>query len=192
MGFIAKNNDSKDAHINQVRWSVNGNIFASCSKGGSIRLYDGRSMEVVNALHNAHGGKAVTSIQFSNNCKYLLSAGYDDVIRLIDLRVGKECNKYKNCKNEFKKGEICKNQACFSYNDEHIISYSNVSNRLFVYDTNSAQRITKFKEHTSGDSKNSITCVATSPTEPAFMCASSNDNKNRFYATIKEIPQYMD
>merc|ERR1712176_998594 len=62
--------------------------------------------------------------------------------------------------------------------------------RIFVYDTNSGQRIAEFKEHTAGDGGNRITFLATSPTEAAFMCASSNDNKNRFYATNKQIPQY--
>ena len=108
--------------------------------------------------------------------------------------MGKECINYKNYKNEQhtnNRGNVVKNQACFSYNDEHIVSYSHASNRIFVYDTNSGQRIAKFKDRTSGDNKDSvITYLATSPTEPAFMCASSNDNKNRFYATNKQIPEY--
>merc|ERR1711933_125714 len=103
-------------------------------------------------------------------------------------RVGKECMSYRNNKHE---GEVRYHRACFSYNDEHIVSYSNDSNRIFVYDMNSGQRITKFKDHTNGDSKNSITYLATSPTESAFMCASANDNKHRFFATIKQIPQYV-
>ena len=77
-------------------------------------------------------------------------------------------------------------QACLTYNDEHVVAYSNVANRVFVYDTNSGHRIANFKDHAT-DSKNTIDYIACSPTESAFMCSTSNDFKNRFYAPIKRI-----
>eukprot|EP01083_Nonionella_stella_P037853 103139_1 len=186
-GYIAhKNKDNNDYNINQIRWSLNGNIFASCSDGGDIRLYDGRSMNVVNILKKHHKSEAITSIRFSKDCKYLLSAGYDHTIRLCDLRVGKQCMQYKDCKS-VKENTWYKPSACFTYNDEHVLTYSNVMNRIFVYDTNSGHKIYKFKDYQGNDNKNGITCLVASPTEPAFTCATSNDNKSRFYATIKQM-----
>eukprot|EP01084_Bolivina_argentea_P275043 468952_1 len=196
-GYIANKNNNKDYNINQIRYSYGGgNIFASCSDGGDIRLYDGRSLCVVNTLKKFHKNQSITSIRFSKNCKYLLSYGADNIIRLCDLRVGKECMNYRNNKQINKNKNIKENkennnnlngQACFTYNDEHILCYSQISNRIFVYDTNSGHRISKFKDHISSNNDNYISYLATSPTEPAFMSASANDNKNRFYATIKQM-----
>ena len=113
---------------------------------------------------------------------------YDDVIRLTDLRMGRECQQYLQCRNrvDVKLDHPQQFQACFTYNDEHVVAYSNVANRIFVYDTNSGNRITNFKDHAT-DSRNTIDYIACSPTEPAFMCSTSNDHKNRFYAPIKRI-----
>merc|ERR1712083_619072 len=83
-------------------------------------------------------------------------------------------------------GEGTAVQASFSYNDEHVVASSNVANGIFVYDTNSGHRITNFKDHAT-DSRNTIDYIACSPIEPAFMCSSSGDRKNRFYAPIKRL-----
>ena len=174
-GYIGRKTDNNDYNINQVRWSLNGNFFVACTNSGDIRLYDGRSMEIVNRMNKMHNGLCITSLRLSSNDKYLLSAGYDDIIRLSDLRVGKQCMEYKGCKNN-KPHNI---QCNFTYNDEHIIAYSNINKRIYIYDTNTGQKIKSFKDN--------ITYLATSTTEPAFMCASTLNNKTRFYATIKQL-----
>ena len=186
-GFIARRNERDEVDINQVRWGLHGNVFASCSEGGDIRLYDGRTMDCVNTLRQYHCGRDVTSIRFNTDSKYLLSAGGDDVIRLTDLRMGRQCQQYLQCRNRVEAARPRPLfQAVFSYNDEHVVACSNVANRIFVYDTNSGHRITNFKDHAT-DSRNTIDYIAASPTEPAFMCSSSSDCMNRFYAPIKRL-----
>merc|ERR1711879_711022 len=143
-------------------------------------------MATVNTLRAVHCGQNVTSIRFNTDCKYLLSSGYDDVIRLTDLRMGRQCQQYTQCRNRNTQNPPQQFQACFTYNDEHVVACSNVANRIFVYDTNLGHRITNFKDHAT-DSKNTIDYIACSPTEPAFMCSSSGDRKNRFYAPIKRL-----
>mmetsp|Transcript_11254 Transcript_11254/g.18070 ORF Transcript_11254/g.18070 Transcript_11254/m.18070 type:complete len:543 (+) Transcript_11254:70-1698(+) len=190
-GYIAQQNDDSDFHINRIRCSLNGNVFAACTSGGDVRFYDGRSMKVVNVLKKWHRGKAVSSIEFSKDGKYLLSAGSDELIRLCDLRKGKQVRVYRGCSNESeseKEKQQFTVQACFTFDDAHVLAYSNGNNRIFVYDTNTAHRITKFKQHAGSDAakSNVITYLAASPTETAFMCGTA-DNKSRFYATIKHL-----
>jgi len=186
-GFIARDCAASDVDLNQVRWGTAGAVFASCSAGGDIRLYDGRTLSTLNTLRRAHSGRPVTSIRFSADCKYLLSSGYDDVLRLTDLRMGRECVRYRDCRNRVDAAQPQQFQGCFTFNDEHVVAYSNVANRIFVFDANSGHRIARFRDHAASSSRNEIAYLATSPTEPAFMCSTTGDAKNWFFAPIKSI-----
>lgn len=61
--------------ITQVRYAPQGNVYASASKDGSIKLWDVVSNRCVNTIKNAHNGEIVSSVQFSPSGKYLLSSG---------------------------------------------------------------------------------------------------------------------
>ena len=143
-GYISRVNDNKDYNIVQLRWSTNGNFYAACSNSGDIRLYDGRSMECVNCISKIHYGLKITCIRLSKNDKYLLSTGYDNSTKLTDLRVGRKCQEYNNC-NNIKTHNM---QCNFTYNDEHIIVYSNQSKKIYIYDTNTGLKIKHFKDDT--------------------------------------------
>jgi WD40 repeat protein len=43
---------------------------------------------VVNTITNAHGGASVSSVSFSKNGRYLLSAGQDSKPRVWDMNAG--------------------------------------------------------------------------------------------------------
>jgi len=78
-------------------------MYASGSKDGSIKLWDGVSSKCVNTFKNAHDGNEVSSISFTRNGKvcrkilnrsarslfyslqYLLSSGMDSLIKLWEL-----------------------------------------------------------------------------------------------------------
>lgn len=53
------------APINQVRYSSEGNIFASCSKDGTIKLWDAVSNKVLNTFAKPHSGYEVKMHIFS-------------------------------------------------------------------------------------------------------------------------------
>lgn len=74
--------------INQVRYSLDGKMFASASKDGSIKFWDGVTHRCIKYIPNAHSGSEVCSVQFSKNGKYLLSSGKDSTVRLWDLAKG--------------------------------------------------------------------------------------------------------
>lgn len=186
-GYIARHQKGDDdAHINRVRWAgASGQLLVACSERGDVRFYDARTLRVVNRLRRAHGGAAVHSLRLSKEATYLLTAGDDAAARLHDLRVGRQCMRYQLRERAQRGNRV---EACLSFNDEHVVWYSQAANRIVVFDTNSGARITKFKEHAhAGDADNLISCLATSPTEPAFICASTKDCKTRFYATIKHM-----
>ena len=148
---------------------------------GNIRLYDGRTLKCVNILSKCHKNKSIHSVEFSKiTNKYLLSNGKDNIIRLWDLRNGKQLMEYLGCKQN-----ICNAQARFSYNDEHIISSTDYKNnaRIHIYDCNSGERIFKFRDH-----KLPITYICVSSIEPAFMSCGM-DNKVRFYTVMEKANQ---
>ncbi|KAJ3076014.1 hypothetical protein HDU98_005963, partial [Podochytrium sp. JEL0797] len=75
--------------ITKARFSPQGNVFATSSTDGTIRLYDGVGGKIINTIHQAHGGASVTSVEFSRNGKWLLSCGLDSLPRLWDLSSGR-------------------------------------------------------------------------------------------------------
>lgn len=52
-----------------IRFSMDAKMYASASKDGSIKLWDGVSSKCVNTFKNAHDGNEVSSISFTRNGK---------------------------------------------------------------------------------------------------------------------------
>lgn len=76
------------AAINQVRWSPHATVFASASKDGCIKIWDGRNFSLARSLDCAHSGRSVSSIEFSKDGRFLLSSGQDSTCRLWDVLSG--------------------------------------------------------------------------------------------------------
>jgi cleavage stimulation factor subunit 1 len=79
---------SQDQHngaITSVRWAPNGRLFATSSKDGSFKLWDGVTNRCVNTFERKHDGEEVCSVMFSKNSKYLLTSGKDSQVRLWEL-----------------------------------------------------------------------------------------------------------
>ena len=189
--FKPKNNNeynllNKEDSINCIKWSNNGNIFVSCNKYGYIKLYDGRILKCVNTIKNGHNGKNIISLRFNKNSKYLLSNGFDNIIKLWDLRNGKTSMEYRGCDsyNKINKNYL-KMPGLLSHNDEHIIGYNYDTNKINVYDTNTGKKIYKInKEFRS----NYLTSLEISPTNASFVIA-TNDNRLKFFNITQESIQ---
>eukprot|EP00747_Dinoflagellata_sp_TGD_P192039 gnl/TRDRNA2_/TRDRNA2_56292_c0_seq1.p1 gnl/TRDRNA2_/TRDRNA2_56292_c0~~gnl/TRDRNA2_/TRDRNA2_56292_c0_seq1.p1 ORF type:complete len:500 (+),score=99.67 gnl/TRDRNA2_/TRDRNA2_56292_c0_seq1:63-1502(+) len=83
--------DHHSTGINDIRCTSDGHMFASASGDGCIQIWDATSQRKVNRIQKAHSGSAVTSVRWSRNLNYLLSAGTDGRCRLWDMRfAGKE------------------------------------------------------------------------------------------------------
>jgi cleavage stimulation factor subunit 1 len=88
--FSAKNPlDHHSNVVKQVRYSSTGRIYVSCSKDGSVKLWDGVSSRCTTTLSNAHGGLEVTSVRLTRNERYLLTSGKDSIPKLWDLTMSR-------------------------------------------------------------------------------------------------------
>jgi cleavage stimulation factor subunit 1 len=93
-----------------------GTIFASCSLDGNIKIYDGVNSNCINSFVKAHGGFAVTCIEFSKCGKYLLSSGLDSVGRLWDLGSSSVLVEFKGAAMKRLTAKLS-----FTYNEEHVV-----------------------------------------------------------------------
>ena len=60
----------------QVKYSPNANLYATASKDGNIKIWDGVSNKCINTFEQAHEGAEVCSVVFSRNAKVLTSLVY--------------------------------------------------------------------------------------------------------------------
>jgi cleavage stimulation factor subunit 1 len=165
--------ESKDHHqgpINQVRYSTDGNLYVSCSKDGSIKVWDAVSSRCVKYISKAHAGFEVNSVQFSRNSKYVLSGGKDSTVRLWDLATGRQLKVYTGSAQS--KNRL---QTTFSYNEDLIISSDENMYLCVVWDTHTGD----IKQNLTGHN-NIVRWVCSSPVEPALMTC-SDDRRARFW-----------
>ena len=81
--------DQHKGVVNMVNWSKNGQLYASCSADGSIKIWDGVSNKCVCTFTQAHEGSDVCSVYFSRNGKYVLSSGKDSLVKLWELSMSR-------------------------------------------------------------------------------------------------------
>lgn len=77
-----------------VCYNPSANSYVTCSKDGSIKLWDGVSNRCVTTFEKAHDGAEVCSAVFSKNSKYILSSGKDSVAKLWEISTGRTLVKY--------------------------------------------------------------------------------------------------
>ena len=80
--------------ICSVNYNPSANSYVTCSKDGSIKLWDGVSNRCVTTFDKAHDGAEVCSAVFSKNSKYILSSGKDSVVKLWEISTGRTLVKY--------------------------------------------------------------------------------------------------
>jgi cleavage stimulation factor subunit 1 len=166
----SKPQDHHIGPINQVRYASEGNIYVSCSKDGSIKLWDTVTNKVINTIAKAHSGFEPTSVQFSKEQKYLLSAGKDAVIKIWELSTGRQLQNILT-------GPQWKNrlQVTFNYNEDFILSSDENKYIVVVWDTRTGEVIQNLPGHT-----NVIRWIASSPIDPAIVTC-SDDHRARFW-----------
>lgn len=80
--------------ISSVNYNPTANSYVTCSKDGSVKLWDGVSNRCVSTFEKAHDGAEVCSAIFSKNSKYILSSGKDSVVKLWEISTGRTLVKY--------------------------------------------------------------------------------------------------
>lgn len=81
--------------VNHVSWSLDGSLYTSASKDGSIKIWDAVSSKVTRTISGAHDGHSVNSAVLSRNGAYILSTGRDSFIRIYDVRTGGMLRRFK-------------------------------------------------------------------------------------------------
>ncbi|GAM25829.1 hypothetical protein SAMD00019534_090040, partial [Acytostelium subglobosum LB1] len=176
-----KVNEHHHGPINQVRYSVDGNIFASCSKDATIKIWDAVNMSLINTLPSPHSGNDVTSVQISKNQKYLLSCGRDSFVKLWEISSGRmiqSINTGVNLSNNSQKNRLC---ALFNCTEDFIITLDEQPSSVAVYNSRTKECVQKLSGHIQ-----SIRWIASSPVENALMTC-SNDHRARFWTEDSQL-----
>jgi len=169
--------DHHTAPVNQARYTPDGTIFASCSKDGSVKLWDAINSKCINTIPNAHSGMEVNCIQFSRNQKYLLSAGKDSTVRIWELTTGRQLMYIVTGHHQQK----TRMQSCFSFNEDFVITPDeHAPYAVVVWDTRSGELVQRLTGH-----NNSVRWLCSSPTEQAFVSCSM-DHRARFWVSDTE------
>lgn len=106
------------------------NQFASAHFDGSIRLWAVRTGELVSEIKQAHDDQ-VSCVKFTPDEKYLVSTGKDNSIRVFDLRMNKEVQKFYH---DFYKCSTNSNRLCLSANGRFVVVGSS-NGAVVIYDT---------------------------------------------------------
>ena len=161
----------KDTHelgINQIRYHHSGRFFVTAGEEGDLRVWDGVNAQSIMHIPKAHSGDQVFSASISNNGKYILSSGGDEVVKLWDLSSGTCLMRYK--------GASCRGKVSFNWNEEFVIGASDERNSpIIIWCARTGKVLNRLQGHT-----NTVGAVIASPTEDFFVSC-SRDSRARFW-----------
>ncbi|CAL1274380.1 unnamed protein product [Larinioides sclopetarius] len=166
--------DQHKAPITMVRYSPNANMYASCSKDGDVKLWDGVSNRCFNTFPNAHDGAEVCSVQFSRNSKYLLTSGKDSMVRLWELSMARCLIQYTGAGSTGK--QTHRSQAVFNHTEDYVLFPDEKTTSLCSWDARNAER----QRLLSLGHNNTVRYIVHSPTGPSFVTC-SDDFRARFW-----------
>lgn len=161
------------APINNVRYAPQGNVYASASRDGSIKFWDGVTNKCVNTIKNAHSGEPVWTVQFSPSGKYLLSCGQDSTSRLWELSTGKEVVSYVGAIHEDHR-----TRAVFSHSGDFVLCSSEEDNSICAWDTRTGELVKTLPGHNQP-----VRWLEASPTEEGLISC-GEDFKVRFWSEV--------
>lgn len=174
--FSSQNDsDNHQSGINYVRWSADGRMYVTAGDDGNIKIWDSQSGKLINTIQAAHGGHQVASVCFSKTGRYLLSAGTDSCPKIWDMT---SFNRPVLVVHGAQQREKLI-QACFSYNEDLIISGCEKTNGIVLWCSRTGTLIDRYAGHS-----NPAHAFSASPVDPGF-ASCSDDNKARYW----NIPQ---
>ncbi|XP_070560388.1 cleavage stimulation factor subunit 1-like [Ptychodera flava] len=166
----------KDQHsgpITAVQYCPNANLYASCSKDGDIKMWDGVSNRCINTFSKAHGGNEVCSVTFSRNSKYVLSSGKDSLIKLWEISTNRCLITYTGAGSG---KQNHRTQAVFNHTEDYVLFPDEKTTSLCCWDSRNAER----QKLLSLGHNNVVRCMVHSPTSPGFITC-SDDFRARFW-----------
>uniref|UniRef100_H2ZR08 Cleavage stimulation factor subunit 1 n=1 Tax=Ciona savignyi TaxID=51511 RepID=H2ZR08_CIOSA len=167
--------DQHKGPINCLSYNPTGNIYASGSKDGAIKIWDGVSNRCVATYPEAHDGYDVCSAVFSRNGKYLLSSGKDSVARLWSLAApGRPVLVYTGAELSGKQAHQA--QAVFNHTEDYVLFPDEQTVSLCCWSARTAERQRLLSLGHQGPARR----IAHSPTTAAFITC-SEDFRARFW-----------
>ncbi|UYV79277.1 CSTF1 [Cordylochernes scorpioides] len=170
--FVSSNpKDQHTAPITMVRYSPMANLYASSSKDGNIKIWDGISNKCV---PQAHDGNEVCSVYFSKNGKYVLSSGKDSLVKLWELSMSRCLIAYTGAGASGKQNH--RSQGVFNHTEDFVLFSDEKTTSLCTWDARNAER----QRLLSLGHNNAVRYLCHSPTSPAFLTC-SDDYRARFW-----------
>lgn len=178
--FVSANpQDQHSLPITSVKYSQTGSIYATCSRDGDIKVWDGISNRVVNTFPRAHDGFEVCSVKFSRNGKYLLSSAKDSQVKLWELSMSRCLIAYTGAGSVGK--QMHDSQACFNHTEDYVLFPDEHTTSLCSWDSRNAER----QKLLSLGHNNPVRYFEHSPTSAAFLSC-SDDFRARFWYRVPE------
>lgn len=165
---------SPNAAINQVRYSSTGSMYATASKDGSVRVWDGVTAECVRSILGAHGSTEATCASFTKDQKFILSCGKDSTVKLWEVGTGRLVKQYLGAVHT-----QLRCQAVFNETEEFVLSIDEMNNELVVWDALTAEIVARWPSNHVGAPR----WLEHSPTEAAF-ASCGTDRSVRFWKEI--------
>jgi len=166
--------DQHRGPITDVTYSESARIYATASKDGDVKIWDGVSNRVINTYQRAHDGAEVCSTMFTRNNKYLLTSGKDSIVKLWELATNRCLIAYTGAgaagPQEYRA------QARFNHNEDYVMFPDEKSGSLCSWDARNCDRKRLLAlGHTAP-----VRYFIHSPTQPAFLTC-SEDFRARFW-----------
>ncbi|KAK3921200.1 Cleavage stimulation factor subunit 1 [Frankliniella fusca] len=167
--------------ITTIKYSPDAKVFASGSRDGSIKIWDGVSNRCVNTFIKAHGGAEVCSVTFTRNGKYLLSSGKDSLVKLWELNTSRCLIAYTGAGTTGKQEH--KTQAVFNHTEDFVMFPDEATTSLCAWNSRNASR----KHLLSLGHNGPVRHISHSPTTAAFLTC-SDDFRARFWS--RRVPTH--
>ncbi|CAF0802709.1 unnamed protein product [Didymodactylos carnosus] len=160
--------------ITCLKWSPNGRMFATSSKDGTFKVWDGVTNRCVNTFENAHANEEVCSVVFTKNSKYLLTSGKDSQVRLWELSTARYLLHYSGA------GSMAKQEhratCVFNHTEDYVLYPDEKATSLCCWNSRNAER-----QRLLGLGHNApVKCIVHSPVTSAFVSC-SDDHRARFW-----------
>lgn len=162
------------APITSIKFAQGAKYFASSSRDGSVKLWDGVSNRCVNTFTQAHDGQEVCSVQFTRNGKYLLSSGKDSLVKLWELSTSRCLIAYTGAGTTGKQEHRA--QAVFNHTEDYVMFPDEATTSLCAWNSRNASR----RQLLSLGHNGPVRMIVHSPHSAAFLTC-SDDFRARFW-----------
>lgn len=167
-------NQIHNKQINCTKYASDGKYYVTCSDDGSIKIWDGHNNTVIRSIDNAHDGNEVTYIDISPSNKYILSTGYDNVVRLYDIYSGRLILTYNGCRTS----NFTHSSSIFIDNGNFVVSGDTVDHSIHVWDSHTSVQVKRLTGHTK-----QINNFSVSKNDDLWISA-SDDGRARYWILL--------